>query len=596
MQPGDTMHIDFSILKKLKLSAGDRHSLQRLILMNIVLMAGVLLVGGTILFSFIQLGQQKNLENISLAQSLGVQVETFFTKELPFHKEVDLLMVNVQQVNHDILRFARGESKAKTYLGQELSELLKRQQNIKDIWPAEVMQRYIVLVHGNIGILSDIVEELLVIKSPIQLAELADDAWNASSDLSEIVKQMDEELEGREAQAKKVILASNANVHINTDRLRKLLGSISQQALLIMVVLFFLLLILQIFTYRHLRNRLRAVAVCMQNIAEGEGDLTARLEVTAKDDIGNIALWFNTFVEKLRGIVEEISSTSRSLQISSTHIYDLAQDMAGTASDVSDKSKNVAASAQEVSANMEAVAGATGQRTGDVNLVSESVEQMTATVQEISAKSENARLITSDAVLQTKQTSSRVIEYGKSAREITAITEAITEISEQTNLLALNATIEAARAGEAGKGFAVVASEIKELAKKTSEATGEIKKKVESIQTNTTDTVLEISRIAEVIAKVNDLVGEIASAIEQQSMTTQGISMNLGHFSDGIKTVDAKVALSASATAQITKDIFELNMKNAKVADSSGNLNIYADELGKLAERVNVLASNFKVS
>ena len=109
--------------------------------------------------------------------------------------------------------------------------------------------------------------------------------------------------------------------------------------------------------------------------------------------------------------------------------------------------------------------------------------------EDIASNSETARDIAQKAVAEVNGTAERIDLLGNAVNEIGKVTEMITEISEQTNLLALNATIEAARAGEAGKGFAVVANEIKELAWQTAQATGEIRSKIETIQTTTDDTV-----------------------------------------------------------------------------------------------------------
>ena len=122
---------------------------------------------------------------------------------------------------------------------------------------------------------------------------------------------------------------------------------------------------------------------------------------------------------------------------------------------------------------------------------------------------------------------------GRAAREIGNVVETITEISSQVDLLALNATIEAARAGDAGKGFAVVAGEIKELARQTAEASGEIKKRVEGIQTNTAGTVNEINDVSEVVNEINAIVATIASAVEEQSATTREIVSNVSQASVG---------------------------------------------------------------
>jgi methyl-accepting chemotaxis protein len=569
--------------------------IQRLILMNVVFVVLVLVLGGAIVFNIIHKGLQQNLTNLNQTRILAKRIDSFFKNDLPFRKQVDVQMITVLQVHHEIKRFVSGEEKSKAPLQTRIDQLLSQQEVMRQIWPQGFMQDSVPFVEENIGLLDEIVQDLFVIESPDQAAELAEDAGGASEDLSMVMYRMHDELEKNEMTVNKSALMTNEIVQENVDRLKKLLSSLNRQILIIMILLLALVIGQQFRLYFKLRKRLRQLVERVRDIAEGEGDLTARLDINTRDDIGDMAQWFNIFIEKLQGIVKEIVGTAETLNVSSSDLYDLSVNMATAAKEVSSNSKNVALAAEDVNTNMESVAASTEQASINVGLVASAVEQMTCTVTDISQNTENARRIAGDAVEQTKATSLRIIEYGKSAQEITAITETITEISEQTNLLALNATIEAARAGEAGKGFAVVANEIKELARKTSEATGEIKKKIGAIQDNTVATVDEIGRISEVIGGVNDLVAEIASAIEEQSVTTQEISENIVQFSDGIKEVDTKVAQSASATSNITRDILELNRKNGEVSANSSKLNVCADELSKLADQVTVLAANFKV-
>jgi len=589
------MNMNFRNVQERGSDYSGQKPIQRLILMNVVFVVLVLVLGGAIVFSIIHKGLQRNLNNLNQTHVLAKRIDSFFKQDLPFRKQVDMQMITVLQINHEINRYVSGEEKDKEVLQARIDQLLSQQEAMSQIWPQGFMQESVPFVEENVLLLNEIVYDLFESKSPNEIAELAEDADGASEDLTLVMYKMHDQLEAIEKVVNNSVLKTNVIIQENVDRLKKLLSSLNRQILMIMVLLFVLVIGQQCRLYFKLRKRLRQLVARVKDIAEGEGDLTARLDINTKDDIGAMAQWFNKFIEKLQGIVKEIVGTAETLNISSSDLYDLSVNMATAAKDVSANSKNVALAAEDVNTNMESVAASTEQASINVGLVASAVEQMTCTVNDISQNTENARRIAGDAVDQTKATSLRVTEYGRSAQEITAITETITEISEQTNLLALNATIEAARAGEAGKGFAVVANEIKELARKTSEATGEIKKKIGTIKDNTVATVDEIGRISQVIGGVNDLVAEIASAIEEQSVTTQEISENIVQFSDGIKEVDTKVAQSASATSTITRDILELNRKNDEVTANSSKLNVCADELSKLADHVTVLAANFKV-
>ncbi|RLB82863.1 MAG: hypothetical protein DRH17_04340 [Deltaproteobacteria bacterium] len=333
----------------------------------------------------------------------------------------------------------------------------------------------------------------------------------------------------------------------------------------------------------------------LKDVAEGEGDLTARLAVKSKDEVGELSNWFNIFVEKLQGMIKDIAENAKTLSTSSSNLSNLSGQMSDGINNVSSKSNIVATAGEEMSSNMHSVATAMEQAATNVNMVATTIEEIAATVNEIAQNSEKARAITGEAVSQSQRASDRVEELGKAAQEIGEVTETITEISEQTNLLALNATIEAARAGEAGKGFAVVANEIKELAMQTAEATQEIKEKIDGIQGSTAGTITEIEQITKIINDVNEIVTTIAAAVEEQSATTKEIASNVTQASQGIQEVNENVAQSSMVSAEIAKDIADVHKEANEMSNSSSQVKLSAEELSKLAEQLKDLVGKFKV-
>ena len=269
------------------------------------------------------------------------------------------------------------------------------------------------------------------------------------------------------------------------------------------------------------------VAEGLHDIADGDGDLTRRLKITTKDELGDLARWFNVFIEKLQSIIGDISNKAEDLSSSSKNLTSLAQEMTGSALEVSSESEAITSSSQAVNQNITSIAAAMEQSSVNLSTVAAAAEEMTATINQIALNTGQATQVAGKAVDQVKSATTRVQLLGQAAVDISKVTETITEISEQTNLLALNATIEAARAGEAGKGFAVVANEIKELARQTATSTREIKEKIESIQVTAKGTVTEIEGISGIINSVNDIIVTIALAIKEQSGSTQEISGNV---------------------------------------------------------------------
>jgi methyl-accepting chemotaxis protein len=340
---------------------------------------------------------------------------------------------------------------------------------------------------------------------------------------------------------------------------------------------------------------INSTAAMLKDIAEGEGDLTRRLMVDTRDEMGEMASWFNTFMDKLQGIIRQIADDATTLNDASSSLSAIAGQMTEGVENMSHRSEQVAASAESMSGNMNSVAAASEQAATNVNMVASATEEMTATVGEIAQHSEKARAITESAVSKASGATAKVDELGHAADEISKVTEVITEISEQTNLLALNATIEAARAGEAGKGFAVVANEIKELAKQTAAATLEIKNRITGIQGSTADTVTQIEAITAVINEVNEIVGTIATAVEEQAATSQEIANNVAQASQGIQDVNENVNQSSSVAGTISADITEVNSSVQEIADSSSQVNHNSDELSALSAKLRELVGRFKV-
>ncbi len=333
----------------------------------------------------------------------------------------------------------------------------------------------------------------------------------------------------------------------------------------------------------------------LKDIAQGDGDLTTRLTVSGRDELGELARDFNVFVEKLQTMIQDIAKNAATLAEASTEMSAISTQMSAGAQQTSGKSNAVASAAEEMSANFNSVAAAMEQATTNMSLVASSTEQVTASVNEISQNSEKAQSITNQAVTKATHTMEKVNGLGKAAKAISKVTEVITEISEQTNLLALNATIEAARAGEAGKGFAVVANEIKELAKQTADATMEIKNQIEGVQQSTGETVTDIEEISGVINNVDEIVSTIAAAVEEQSVAMKEIAGNIAQASSGIMEVNQNITQSSQATNDIAQDISEVNQAASEMTNSSSQVNVSADELSGLAEQINSMVGSFKV-
>jgi len=326
-----------------------------------------------------------------------------------------------------------------------------------------------------------------------------------------------------------------------------------------------------------------------------QGNFTNKLEITNKDELGQLATAFNSMVSGLKQMITDVSKGIKTLSSSSSNLFEISNRMNHGSQLTFSKLEKVTSAAQQMSSNIHSIAAAMEQTSTNISIVASAAEEMTSTINEIANNSERARVITGKAVSQAEETSARVQELGRAAQGIGKVTETITQISEQTNLLALNATIEAARAGDAGKGFAVVASEIKNLANQTAKATLEIKENIKEIQDSTSITVDDIKKITDVIDNINEIVSTITSAVEEQSITTKEIANNVSQASSGINEVNEKISANSVFAAGISMDIKEVNEATTDIKTNSALVSRSSEELSNLSNELKEMIERFKI-
>ena len=332
----------------------------------------------------------------------------------------------------------------------------------------------------------------------------------------------------------------------------------------------------------------------LKDVAEGEGDLTRKLEVTSKDEIGEMARWFNTFLDKLRVIISEVVSNGGSLNNASDRLLSISQALTAGANEAARKAESVAAATLDLNSRFSSVAAAMEQTTQNTNMVATATEEMAVTITEIASNTEKARTVAGRAMTEAEAATAAMSALGDAALDIGKVTAIITEISDQTNLLALNATIEAARAGEAGRGFAVVANEIKELAKQTATATEEIKERIVEVQGTSKTTEGQIMTISKIIEEINNIIASVAAAIEEQSVATRDIAGNVAQASQGLQEINVNVAESSSVIKDISDEIADVNNAAESTNQNTAEVARNAEELRKLAANLFTLLGRFR--
>ncbi len=272
------------------------------------------------------------------------------------------------------------------------------------------------------------------------------------------------------------------------------------------------------------------------------GDATTRLpEGGRRTELERLAVALNGALDRSAAIAAGVSDAVAQLDEATSRLVETSDGIAAEAEETVQRTAAVTGAAQEVSVGIDTAASGT--------------QQMGASINEIAQNASAVAKIAAEAVRAADDTNRTVQALGESSAEIGNVVKVITSIAEQTNLLALNATIEAARAGEAGKGFAVVAGEVKELAQETARATGDIARRVEAIQLETTGAVDAIGRISDIVARIDSFQTTIAGAVEEQTATTSEMSRSVTEAAAGsteIATNITGVATSASTTSEVT--------------------------------------------
>jgi len=326
---------------------------------------------------------------------------------------------------------------------------------------------------------------------------------------------------------------------------------------------------------------LRQLAVRMQDIAEGEGDLTRRIEVFGRNEIDEVGRWFNVFLDKLQEVMRQVKTNTNLLTCASGELTGAAAHMAE---------------------------GAEAQQ-GQTNMVATAMHEMSATVLEISRNSSTAALRTRQAT-EDASSGGQVVELtvemmrgvtdsvdraakqiaglGERSSQIGQIVNVIDEIASRTNLLALNAAIEAARAGEQGRGFAVVAGEVRNLAERTTGATKEIADMVGGFQR---ETEIAIFAMGEGASQVRQAVGAVTEAGAKLRLIIGSAEEAAGM----VNQIAAAAAEQSSATEEVTGSISRIAKISLETSSGARQSARSCVALGDLASDLNRLIARFKL-
>ena len=320
---------------------------------------------------------------------------------------------------------------------------------------------------------------------------------------------------------------------------------------------------------------LQLMKLSLDDIAAGEGDLTRRLEITSEDELGQLAGSFNRFVDKIHGLVRQIS--------------EMTVQLTALVGQVSDQAQRSEQAMERQRHETDQVATAINQMSSAAQEVARGAQGAAIAAQQTDAEGKTAKRVVDGSIQQIhalvkdiRHSGTTLDSLQQDVTSIVSVLGVIRSIAEQTNLLALNAAIEAARAGEAGRGFAVVADEVRALASRTQQSTQEIQGMIDRLQTGTQVAVEAMRRsseagdgtsdraneagasldtMAQLIGTINTMNAQIASAADEQTAVAEEINRSVHQIASAVDSV----ADETQRSAQTSRSLAELGQSLGKL-------------------------------